>query len=236
MLLELLLVYLCSAYIAVFGFKNIYVVDQSITVVDATICSILTSSGFCESTEPSIHISSPYARSLLFVASYYVWTVTYGNVYNACFFFFFSHFKNMTPSLLLGVELPNSSTPYIFQFQAVCLLYICSGLFCLSWVQNLVISLCTIRGKLLSLYTTRCCWTSAFTADVFCILKRGRIYDFPHVLLSPIIKLIYPKLLSNPNYINVIKCCYVYLSSKNRVHDDLKNFTLEERIFKDKNM
>ena len=117
----------------------------------------------------------------------------------------------MIPCPLLGAVLPNSSTQYIFQIQAVCLLYICSGFFCLIWVQNLVISLCTVPGKLLSLYATRCCQTSAFTGDVFCLLKLGRIYDFPHVLLSPIIKLMYPNLLSNPNYIIVLNCCHVHV-------------------------
>jgi hypothetical protein len=66
--------------------KDIYVADQGITVVDVTIC-ILTSSGFCESTEFSIHICRPYARSLLFVAFYYVRTVSYDIVYKACDFF-----------------------------------------------------------------------------------------------------------------------------------------------------
>jgi hypothetical protein len=59
----------CSVYIAVYGLR-IFTLLIKVLVVEATIRSILTSLGFCESTELSIH-SIVRMHSILYVSFYY---------------------------------------------------------------------------------------------------------------------------------------------------------------------
>ena len=150
MLLELLLLDLCGVYIAVFRiriFTSLIEVLQWLTLRFVAFWLRRVSMGQrCPVSTSVVHMH------VLYFSSYFVTFELLVMALSIMHISFFSHFKNILSYPVLVVLLPNSSTPHISQFQAVCLLCICSGFFCL-----ILVYLCTIRGKLLSLYTTRCC-------------------------------------------------------------------------------
>ena len=154
MLLELLLMGFCGVYIAVFRLRIFALLIKVLQWLTLRFVAFWLRRVSMSQRSP-VFTSVVHMHVLYFSVHFVMFerlVITFSIIH-----VFFSHFNNMMPCLLLDAVLPNFSTPYIFQFQTVCLLYICSGFFFLIWIHNIVISLCTIRSKLLSLCTTRCC-------------------------------------------------------------------------------